>query len=41
MVRTSSPAREGDEQRDQRDPGKGRVSELRERQREQNARDQS
>jgi len=37
----SSPARQRDEQRYERDPGEGRVSELGERQREQNARDQS
>jgi hypothetical protein len=37
---TSSPSRERNEQRDQRDPGKCRVAELGERKREQNARDQ-
>jgi hypothetical protein len=39
-LRTSSPAGERNQQRDERDPGKGRMSELRESKREQNARDQ-
>jgi hypothetical protein len=36
----SSPAGERHQQRNQRDPGKGRMSELGESKREQNARDQ-